>query len=156
MSAALRLLAALAVLPAAPPSASAQVAAAPAATPVPVLARAVAKGELLAADDFTIEERSPAQARGGIPAREAMGKEAARNLPLGTVLRASDVIVPRLVRRGEPVMINVRSGGLTIATAGRALGSGANGDLVRVVSLSTNRTLDGVVEGPSAVRVTAP
>ena len=32
-------------------------------------ARAVARGELLAADDFTIEERSPAQARGGIPAR---------------------------------------------------------------------------------------
>jgi len=156
MRVALRLLGALAVLPAAVPSAGAQVAATPAASAVPVLARAVAKGELLAADDFTIEERSAAQARGGIPAREAMGKEATRNLATGTVLRATDVIVPRLVRRGEPVTIHVRSGGLTIATAGRALGSGASGDLVRVVSLSTNRTLDGVVEGPSAVRVTAP
>ena len=152
----MRIFAVLAVLPAAVPSAHAQVATAPAAAPVPVLARAIAKGELLAADDFTIEPRSAAQARGGIPAREAMGKEAARNLPVGTVLRATDVIVPRLVRRGEPVTINVRSGGLTIATAGRALGSGANGDLVRVVSLSTNRTLDGVVEGPSAVRVATP
>lgn len=154
MSVMLRVMAALTVLSLPATSVSAQMA--PAASAVPVLARAITKGELIAADDFSIEERSAAQARGGIPARDAMGKEAARNLPSGTVLRASDVIEPQLVRRGEPVTINVRSGGLTIATAGRALGSGAAGDFVRVVSLSTNRTLDGVVEGPRAVRISTP
>jgi flagella basal body P-ring formation protein FlgA len=81
--------------------------------------------------------------------------EAQRALSAGTVVRASDVIRPQLVRRGEPVTITLRDGGLSISTEGRALGSGAAGDFVRVVSLSTNRTLDGVVEGTGAIRVSA-
>ena len=121
-----------------------------------VLARGVLRGETLAADDFTTTERSAAQVRGTLSAAQAAGKEVLRNLPAGMVVRASDLVVPRLVRRGEPVTIKVRSGGLTIATGGRALGSGGMGDMVRVVSTSTNRTLDGVVEGSGAVRVTTP
>jgi len=53
------------------------------------------------------------------------------------------------------VTINIRSGGLTITTAGRALADGAMGDLVRVVASSTNRTLDAEVEASGSVRVTA-
>jgi flagella basal body P-ring formation protein FlgA len=129
---------------------------APAAVDIPVLSRAVARGEVLGQDDFTTEARSPAQARNALAVANAVGREATRMLPAGTVVRATDVIAPRLVRRGEPVTITVRSGGLAIATGGRALASAGAGEMVRVVSLSTNRTLDGVVEGPDAVRVTAP
>lgn len=121
-----------------------------------VLAHPVTRGTVLAVEDFAVEERTPAQARGALSADAAAGKEAARNLVAGALLRPADVIAPRLVRRGEPVTITVRSGALAIATGGRALASGGEGDLVRVVSLSTNRTLEGIVEGPSAVRVTAP
>jgi flagella basal body P-ring formation protein FlgA len=128
----------------------------PAKVETSVLAHAVERGTLLSVDDFVVEERTPAQARGTLSASAATGKEAARNFVAGAVLRPADVLVPRLVRRGEPVTITVRSGGLAIATGGRALASGGQGELVRVVSLSTNRTLDGIVEGPSAVRVTAP
>lgn len=123
---------------------------------VPVLARAVARGEVLGRDDFANQARSPAQARNALAVNDAVGREATRTLPAGTVLRATDVIAPRLVRRGEPVTITVRAGGLAIATGGRALSSAGAGEMVRVVSLSTNRTLDGVVEGPDAVRVAAP
>lgn len=129
---------------------------APATVDIPVLGRAVARGEVIGQDDFTTEARSPAQARGALAIANAVGREATRTLPAGTVLRATDVIAPRLVRRGEPVTITVRSGGLAIATGGRALASAGAGEMVRVVSLSTNRTLDGVVEGPDAVRVAAP
>ena len=121
-----------------------------------VLAHAVQRGTLLSADDFVLEERSASQARGTLSASDAAGKEAARNFVAGAMLRPADVVAPRLVRRGEPVTITLRNGGLAIATGGRALASGGQGDLVRVVSLATNRTLDGIVEGPSAVRVTAP
>jgi flagella basal body P-ring formation protein FlgA len=129
---------------------------APATVDIPVLGRAVARGEVLGQDDFTMEARSPAQGRNALAVANAVGREATRMLPAGTVVRATDVIAPRLVRRGEPVTITVRSGGLAIATGGRALASAGAGEMVRVVSLSTNRTLDGVVEGPDAVRVTAP
>lgn len=138
------------------PALAASPAANPATVEAAVLGRAVARGEVLAADDFTTAPRSAAQARGVLAAADAAGREAVRNLAAGSVVRASDLVQPRLVRRGEPVTITIRSGGLAIATGGRALASGGAGDLVRVVSLSTNRTLDGTVEGPNAVRVVAP
>ena len=81
--------------------------------------------------------------------------EAARALPAGAMVRGSDVIRPQLVRRGEPVTIALRDGGLSITAQGKALSGGAAGDFVRVVSLATNHTLDGVVEGTGAVRVSA-
>ena len=95
-------------------------------------------------------------ARGAVPASQAAGRESVRNMPAGAVVRASDLVAPRLVRRGEPVNIVVRSGGLTISTQGRALASGGVGDMVRVVAASTNRTLDGIVDGNGAVRIGAP
>jgi len=122
---------------------------------VPVLDHAIAKGDVLAAGDFVAKEMSTAEARGAPALRDIVGMEAQRALSAGALVRASDVIRPQLVRRGEPVTITLRDGGLSISTEGRALGSGAAGDFVRVVSLSTNRTLDGVVEGTGAIRVAA-
>ena len=130
--------------------------AAPAGVETHVLARIVERGEIVAAADFTVEERSAVQARGTLSPQQADGMEASRRMMAGSVVRASDVTTPRLVRRGEPVTIHVRSGGLTITTSGRALASAGIGDPVRVVANSTNRTLDAVVEGSGAVRVAAP
>lgn len=121
----------------------------------PVLDRMVERGEILSAGDFTTEPLSPPQARGAMTPDAVSGMEAARRLRAGAIVRTNDVIAPRLVRRGEPVTINIRSGGLTITTAGRALADGAMGDLVRVVASSTNRTLDAEVEASGSVRVTA-
>ena len=130
-------------------------AAPPAPVEVSVLQNSVARGALLEAEDFALDTRSAAQARGALSSEKAVGREASRNLAAGSVVRAPDVVEPRLVRRGEPVSVTVRSSGFAIATPGRALGSGAAGDLVRVVILSTNRTLDGIVEGTGKVRIAA-
>jgi flagella basal body P-ring formation protein FlgA len=88
-------------------------------------------------------------------------------LLLSLALAATDPLAPlegtqpevrpeRLVRRGEPVTLRLRNGPLTISTAGRALTDGLRGARVRVVALSTRRTLDGIVEGPGDVRIVAP
>lgn len=119
----------------------------------PVLARTVEKGELLAASDFAIEPRSAGSARGAMSARAAAGLEAARRLMAGAPVRSADLMRPQKVRRGEAVTISLRAGPLSITTQGRALSGGGIGDPVRVVSLSTNRTLDAVVEGSGRVRI---
>jgi flagella basal body P-ring formation protein FlgA len=84
---------------------------------------------------------------------------------IAVTLGASDPLAPlpvqapaaeRLVRRGEPVRLRLQAGALTISTAGRALTDGARGARVRVVALSTRRTLDGVVEGAGEVRIVTP
>ncbi|WP_445190908.1 flagellar basal body P-ring formation chaperone FlgA [Sphingomonas sp. Tas61C01] len=128
----------------------------PAVAEVAVLVRPVERGETLAVSDFETTPRAPGLAIGAVSATRAAGRELVRALPAGAVVRASDTITPRLVRRGEPVVINLRARGLLIATAGRALNAGAMGDLVRVVATATNRTFDAVVEGSGAVRLGTP
>lgn len=121
-------------------------------TPLPVLAHDVARGDLLGASDFVLEERPAPMLPIAGPA-QILGKEALRMLPAGTLVRAADVAEPRLVKRGEPVTISFRSGTLLIRAQGRALGDGRRGDLVRVVAVPTSRTLDGIVVGSGAVRL---
>jgi flagella basal body P-ring formation protein FlgA len=91
-----------------------------------------------------------------LPPRDCAGLEARRALPSGSIVMASDLMPQQLVRRGEPVMIRVVSGGLTISASGRALASGAKGEMVRVVTNTTSRTLDGIVDGTGSVRIVAP
>ena len=134
--------------------AQAQVAAQP-QPEVPVLVRDVGKGELLDVSDFGFEPRPLAQGRGAIGPDAAAGKEAARALRAGAPVRSTDLIRPQLVRRGEPVALTVRSGGLLITAQGKALSGGAKGDLVRVLNTATSRTLDGVVEKAGSVRIAA-
>ncbi len=127
--------------------------AAPAQVEVAVLARPIQRGEILSADDFVYEKRSPNMGRGAIEADAAKGMEAVRPLSPGSIVRVSDIIAPRLVRRGEPVLIAYKVGALTITTQGRALASAGAGAPVRVVTTSTQRTLDGFVAGNGLVRI---
>ena len=124
------------------------------AAEVPVLARDVPRGELLSPADFQLEERASATPVLPRP-DEILGQETLRALRAGTIVQARDVAAPRLVKRGEPVTLRIRSAGLLISTPGRALADGRGGDTVRVLATSTKRTLEGRVEGPSSVRITA-
>lgn len=123
---------------------------------VAVLAHPIEKGTRLDRSDFESEARAPASARGALSAEDASGMEAARNLTAGMIVRRSDVMKPQLVRRGEPVTIRIVSGSLVITASGRALNGGGQGEMVRVVTNTTNRTLDGTIEGSGTVRIAAP
>lgn len=143
------LLAAALVCAAASPTYAAEPAVVPAAT----LLHAVLRGDTLSIGDFDQQPRPVALARGALAMADAAGREAVRNLPEGSIVRATDVVAPRLVRRGEPVTVTLRARGFVITTAGKAMGAGGLGDLVRVVATSTNHSFDGVVEGTGAVRI---
>jgi len=54
------------------------------------------------------------------------------------------------VRRGETVTLVYVSPGLQLTTRARALGDGGVGDSVRLVNLTSNRTIDAVVTGAGA------
>jgi len=141
---------ALALLGAGPAAASAE------DVQVAVLSHAIEKGTRLDRSDFDSEARTPAAARGALSAEDASGMEAARNLSAGNIVRRSDLMKAQLVRRGEPVTIRIVSGALVITASGRALNGGGQGEMVRVVTNTTNRTLDGTIDGSGTVRVAAP
>ncbi|MBO6634695.1 MAG: flagella basal body P-ring formation protein FlgA, partial [Parvibaculum sp.] len=60
------------------------------------------------------------------------------------------------VEKGAQVDMLLTSGALTLIARGRALESGAVGDVVNVLNIRSNRTIQGVIEGPNMIRVDAP
>lgn len=121
-----------------------------------VLTRAVSRGDIFTAADFESATLSAPMAKSALRARDAIGKSATRNIMAGSSLRYGDVAPPALVRRGEPVVLSMRTGAFTVSAPGRALGDGAAGSRVRVVNLATNHTLDAIVEGTGRVAIMAP
>ena len=60
------------------------------------------------------------------------------------------------VRRGDAVTLAYQAPGLTLSTRARALEDGAIGQSVRLVNLTSNRTIDAIVTGPGAARAASP
>ncbi|HEX7852885.1 MAG TPA: flagellar basal body P-ring formation chaperone FlgA [Sphingobium sp.] len=118
---------------------------------LPVLTRVVEKGEILSTADFETIAAPTGTGRTGLAVREAVGKETARRLRQGSAVLPGDLVMPRIVRRGEVVTINFSSGPLLITATGRALADAGKGEPLRVISLSTNRTLDVVADTPGNV-----
>ncbi|WP_028917094.1 flagellar basal body P-ring formation chaperone FlgA [Pseudoxanthomonas sp. J35] len=114
---------------------------------VVVLARGVAAGEPVAAEALATEQRDVSRIAGAAlsdPA-QAVGRVARRTLPAGTVLSASDLAAPRLVRRGDTVALVSRRGGVEVRVAGRALGDAGQDERVTVENLSSRKVLQGRV-----------
>jgi flagella basal body P-ring formation protein FlgA len=124
---------------------------------VAVPRRAVPVGTVLDADDLEHivlpRRRLPEAARTSEAA--LVGRTVARRLAAGRPVREEDLRRERLVRKGEPVRVVFRRGGLELILEASALEDGAAGDLVRVLNPNGGRELRGVVVGPREVRVAA-
>jgi flagella basal body P-ring formation protein FlgA len=121
--------------------------------PWPALNRAVERGQVFTEQDFVTQTTQARATSGLLPLDAIIGKAAARAIPEGAFLRASDVIEQQLVYRGAPVTLRVQIGGILITSTGRALADGRMGMPVRVFSDVSNRTVDAVVQGPAIVNL---
>jgi flagella basal body P-ring formation protein FlgA len=84
---------------------------------------------------------------------DLVGLQAVRRLSGGRVVRAGDVAVPRLVRRGDPLSLVFRCAGLEIAGPGVALDDGRHGEPVRVQNAASGEMRQAIVVGPRRVQV---
>ncbi|WP_337245247.1 flagellar basal body P-ring formation chaperone FlgA [Luteimonas sp. gir] len=113
-----------------------------------VLARGVASGQTITADDLIAERRDGARVAGAAVAdpAEAIGRSARRTLLAGSVLTAGDLVSPRLVRRGDTIALVSRQAGVEVRMAGRALGDAGERERVSVENLSSRRVVQGIVD----------
>ena len=81
------------------------------------------------------------------------GGEAARFLMVGRIVRAADLVRPRLVRRGEPVTVIYAQDGLTLSASGEALDDAGAGEPVRVLNTTSRAVRRGIAVGPRQVQV---
>ena len=105
--------------------------------------------------DLTVERRDLAGLSADTVRRieDALGNRTTRMIYPGTVLKASMIASPPLVRRGDIVRILATTGTMTITATGMAKQQGRKGDAVRVKNTDSNRVITARVSGPGTVVV---
>ena len=124
---------------------------------VAVLARALARGEVVRAADITIERRPKTEVANEAlaPAVEVAGLAAKRALRAGQPLRTSDLTKPEIVQRNDMVMLQFIAPGIVLTMRGQAMDGGAEGDTISVLNAQSKRTVQGVITAPGRVTVTS-
>ncbi|MGE4351068.1 MAG: flagellar basal body P-ring formation chaperone FlgA [Bdellovibrionales bacterium] len=122
---------------------------------VPVLIRRLSAGTTVTPSDITYITLNEDQIGNDVLTDEVeiIGQELRRDEQEGDVLRAHDVIPPRLVTRGALVMIKIQTPTMLITTQGKALQDGTKGDVVRILNVQSNRVVEGTVEATGVVRI---
>ncbi|TWI09040.1 flagellar basal body P-ring formation chaperone FlgA [Aerolutibacter ruishenii] len=112
---------------------------------VVVLARSVRAGTPLRAEDLAVQARDVAAVAGTPFAEPAplVGRVPRRGLPAGAVLTEQALANEILLRRGDPVVLVSRLGGIEVRAEGRAMGNATAGGTVSVENLASRRIVRG-------------
>lgn len=120
-----------------------------------VLNRGIGTGETLTAADITTARRDAARIAGAVLAdpNAAIGRIARRPLQAGALLSNNDLVVQRLIKRGDNVALVSRRGSVEVRIAGRAMGDAGENERVSVENLSSRRIVQGTVDAAGDVIV---
>ena len=113
----------------------------------PVLTRNMRRGDIVTASDVALTSMPKRQTVLAKPAAMAsiIGLAARQPLRAGMIANASYFTAPDIVERSDTVTILFRAGKLTLSMRGKALNSGAKGDVISVQNLQTNRIIRGEI-----------
>jgi len=125
---------------------------------LPVLDRAVAPGEVIAAADLS--SLSIRADRVGtdliLDPGELIGKTPRRLIHAEEPLRSADVQAPVIVHKGDLVTIVLETHTMRLTAQGKALSDGGMGSAIRISNTKSNRVIDARVAGPNLVAVITP
>ena len=123
--------------------------------PVVIAARALPRDGLLTADDVSLAERDIARLDYGFlsTVEDVVGHRLRRPVAAGEALTPGNLEMPPLVRRGQRVTVQARSGGLVVRMAGVAQADGIRGQVIEVKNLNSRRTVQAVVRSAQSVEV---
>jgi flagella basal body P-ring formation protein FlgA len=122
---------------------------------VVTLARPVGRGEIIRMDDVTLR-RVPRAAAGTdaiTDPDQAIGLTPRSAMSTNRPLRAAELMKPEIVQRGANVTISYSVPGVMLAARGKAQEGGAEGDMIDVLNVQSNRMLRATVIGPGQVAV---
>ena len=82
-----------------------------------------------------------------------VGMTARRVILAGRPIKASEMIAPKLIERGEIVTLSLNVGTMALTTQAKALQDGAKGEIIRVVNTASNKTLQAIITGTNQVSI---
>jgi flagella basal body P-ring formation protein FlgA len=123
---------------------------------IAVLTRALSRGDVIREADIAIERRPKADSATDMigTGEQAIGLATRRALRAGHPLRQAELMKPEIVQRNETVTLVYEVPGILLTLRGKAMESGAVGDVVNVLNVQSKRIVQGNVAGPGRVSVT--
>lgn len=124
-------------------------------TQIPVVSRRLRRGDIISKRDldFITLKETDVQPDVLTNIEDVVGLTPRRAILAGVPMKDQDLILPRLIKRGDRVTIHLDNGPIKLTAMGKALETGAKNDLIRVVNLMSNRTIEATVTAEREVHV---
>lgn len=122
---------------------------------VVVLRGPVRAGQPITADQLVVQRRDvgAATAPAFTDPAQVIGMTPSKAMAAGAALTASDVMQGPPLRRGDPVVLLTRVGGVEVRMAGRALGPAGPGGIVSAENVDSRRIVRGRVSAPGVIEI---
>jgi len=119
-----------------------------------ITARPVAAGQMLQADDLTINSGDISSLPTGIvtDAQGAIGKTLRNSLGAGQPLRSDQLLAPLVIRQGQSVRVISRGAGFAVSGEGKALNNAAEGQVAQV-RMNSGQTVSGIARTDGSVEI---
>lgn len=118
-------------------------------------ARTLKRDTVLAREDLKLTRRNITMLGPDIiqdPAG-AIGQELKTTLQPGSILFSSLLKAPRVIKRGDMVVILAESGGIRVSVTGKARSSGGQGDLIKVKNMMSRKEIYAKIINQDQVQV---
>lgn len=125
--------------------------------PVVMPTSLIERNTVLTADNLQLKKYNVSGQRNGLVMRmeEVIGLTSKRALQPGKPLTRSELVLPILVKRDQPVTIVSHTEGITASMPGIALKNGRKGDVIKIRNASSQRVISGVVDDAGIVTTIA-
>lgn len=121
---------------------------------VVVATRSIKRGEILDADSFELRYQDITRLKDPVfTGNDIIDKQLKRSVRLGEPLQINQVEFPPVIKRGERVVIQLESMGLTLSAAGEAKQDGSTGEAIRVMNSNSHKEILCQVVAPGLVKV---
>jgi flagella basal body P-ring formation protein FlgA len=122
---------------------------------VVVLSQPIQRGEIFTRQHLAIEKREVSNLREDFVTQieQIENKQATRQLNTGTILSLRTLVEPKLIKRGDKVVISTTKPDFSIRMSGVAMMDGAKGQLIKVKNQNSGRIINATVIEPGLVSV---
>lgn len=122
---------------------------------VVVLSRPIQRGEIITQQHLAIEKRDVSNLREDFATQieQVENKQVMRQLDAGTILSLRNVADPKLIKRGDRVIISTTRPNFSIKMSGLAMMDGTKGQLISIKNQNSGRIINATVIEPGLVSV---
>ncbi len=120
-----------------------------------VLAHPVQRGEIITRQHLAIEKREVSNLREDFVTEFELveNKQVTRQLNSGTILSLRNLVEPKLIKRGDKVVISTTKSNFSIKMGGIAMMDGTKGQRIRIKNQNSGRLINATVIKPGLVSV---